>query len=266
MSLIDQVASNPTSTETSSPIESSGSQVASQESSQPNVNGVPIESTQAVATPQGEGRMEEPWYWDEDIKGSTAKPDWLNTAKYKTVADQAKAYNEAQKKLGAFKGAPQEYDLSLPDFPDVKFDSNSPYMADFLESAKKNNVSQEYVREMLTHYVKMQFANKPDPKKELEKLGPNAAQDIKSLENWARNNLSDNEIGVFKDMITSADAVRVFEKIRRLVNRADTTPASNSLPRENIQDVRQMIHDPRYNTDESFRNKVRERLAQLSGE
>ena len=34
------------------------------------------------------------------------RPEWLKD-KYKTVEDQAKAYNDAEKKLGGFSGSPE---------------------------------------------------------------------------------------------------------------------------------------------------------------
>ena len=259
MSLIEQAASLPDQAPATT--EGHSEQTRSASPAESSTAHVPLHD-QSRSGDQ-EGRMEDAWYWDEDIKGNKNRPEWLN-GKYKSVAEQAKAYNEAQKRLGAFKGAPQEYDLALKDYPDVKFQQNDPYINDFLESAKKNNVSQEYVSDILNHYVKMQMASRPNIDKELEKLGPSAKQDIQSLGNWANNNLTGEEINVFKSMITTADSVRLFEKIRRLVNRADTSPTSSAAPRDTLADARAAIHDPRYNTDEGFRNKVRERLAQLS--
>lgn len=51
------------------------------------------------------------WYIDESTPGLGERPDWM-PRKYKTAADVGKAYTELEKKLGAFVGAPEKYDLS----------------------------------------------------------------------------------------------------------------------------------------------------------
>ena len=43
------------------------------------------------------------------------KPEWFLSEKYKTVEDQAAAYPELAKKIGAMTGAPEEYEVSMPD-------------------------------------------------------------------------------------------------------------------------------------------------------
>lgn len=204
------------------------------------------------------------WYYDDGKPGEGERPEWLSS-KYKTAAEQAKAYNEAQKKLGAFKGAPEEYDLEIPDMPDAKFQKDDPLLSSFLEDAKKNNVSQEYVTNLLKTYVNMQKASRPDPDKEMEKLGVNAKQDIQILAQWGDNVLTKEESTLFKNMMTTAESVRLFEKFRGLLTQADTQPNNPRTPRESEAEVRKMIHDPRYDTDESFRSMVREKLKQFGG-
>lgn len=212
-------------------------------------------------TPKDDGKAtkDDPWFYDDGKPGEGARPDWLSP-KYKTAAEQAKAYNEAQKKLGAFKGAPDDYDLTLPDYPDAKFEKEDPYIAEFLEDAKKNNVSQEYVSHLLNTYVKMQIASRPDPDKEIEKLGVNAKHDIQILAQWADNVFTKEEALLFKNMMTTADSVRLFEKMRGIMTQADTKPGNPNTPRETEEQVRKMIHDERFETDESFRTMVREKL------
>lgn len=204
----------------------------------------------------------EPWFWDENKAGDSERPEWLNT-KYKNVAEQAKAYNEAQKKLGAFKGAPKEYDLQHDDIKDLNLSADDPHLSDFLQQSKEQNVTQEYLNKILLTYKGIIQANKPDPQKELERLGPTAITDIKTLGKWADNNLSEQESKLLKSMLTTAESVRLFEKLRGVTNRADTAPTPSNVPRETLADVKSMIHDPRYDSDENFRSKVREKLKQF---
>jgi hypothetical protein len=54
------------------------------------------------------------YFLSDGIKGTGETPEWLNTEKYKSVAEQAKGYAELSKRFGGFKGAPKD-GYSLPE-------------------------------------------------------------------------------------------------------------------------------------------------------
>jgi len=218
----------------------------------------PVEGSQdpASSDPQAE------WFYDENLKGEGNRPEWLKE-KYKTIADQAKAYSEAEKRLGAHKGAPDDYNLELTDFPDVKLNKEAdPLLQEFLEDAKKNNVSQDFVTNMLGTYVKALTANIPDPKKEMERLGVNGERDVKILAQWGSSSLDKDEYQTFLKMMTTAESVRVLDKIRNLATGSEIAdPTGSSKQVDTEAQVRQMIHDPRFESDPTFRADVERRLA-----
>lgn len=216
--------------------------------------------TLAPETSTGETPAATDWFYDENIKGDGSKPEWLKD-KYKSAADQAKAYNELEKKLGAHKGAPEAYDLALADYPEIKFQDNDPLLKDFIESAKKNGISQEYMTEILGQYAKAMTYNMPDTDAEMKKLGPKGIQDVQNITNWASANFSKEEFGVFKNMLTTAESVRFFEKIRALSTAPDITVDRNITPHETVEQVKNLVGDPRYQTDPNFRDEVRRRMA-----
>lgn len=230
------------------------------------MDNVPVESTEQVTnesvnsnSPETQAIQNDVWYFDENTPGAGEKPEWLQSTKYKSVAEQAKAYNEAQKRLGAFKGAPEEYEIKVDD-PDVKVNKDDPLIKEFLADAKANNVSQDYVNQLLKTYTKALKYGRPDPKKELEALGPNAAQDLNNLNKWASNNLSTDELNTFKNMMQTADSVRLMQKLKGLANRAPTQPQSSQAPTVSKESILKKVHDPRYKTDEQFRKQVRQEL------
>lgn len=200
------------------------------------------------------------WYYAENVKGEGEKPEWLKD-KYKTAADQAKAYSELEKRLGAFTGAPDKYDLTLPDYPEVQFRDEDPMLKDFLESAKKNGVSQEYVSEILGTYAKALTANIPDAEAEIQKLGANGKEQVQLLAQWGSANLSPDEYGIFKGLITTASAVRLFEKLKMLSTQSEVAPPAGQPPRETEQEVLKLVNDPQYDTNPEFRADVRRRLS-----
>lgn len=209
----------------------------------------------APVTPTGD------WYYDQNLKGDGARPDWFKGDKYKTVTDQAKAYSEVEKKLGAFTGAPEKYDLAIADYPDLKFSDEDPLIKDFIESAKANGVSQEYVTELLGVYAQALTQGLPDTDAEMQKIGVNAAQDLQILGQWAGNILSPEEFGIFRNMVTTADGFKVFDKLRNSGVAPEIAENKGGTPFETKEQVLAMINDPRYDTDETFRAEMRAKLS-----
>lgn len=206
------------------------------------------------------------WFYAENIPGTGERPEWLKE-KYKSAEDQAKAYGDLEKKLGAYKGAPDEYDLSLgEEFKSTQFDKNNPVLQEFLSSAKEQGMSQESITHILQSYAKMEAINQPNLDKEMERLGVNGKQDLQILAQWASNHFTKEELTTFKSMVKTADHMKIFDKMRRQMTKADTVPTNTRTPHESAEKVRQMIHDPRYDTDSSYREEVRQKLALLMGE
>ena len=58
-----------------------------------------------ASTPElGEGE----YFLSDGIKGTGDMPEWYKGDKYKSVAEQAKAYTELEKKFGGFTGSPKD--------------------------------------------------------------------------------------------------------------------------------------------------------------
>ena len=54
---------------------------------------------------QSQTQNESSWLWGDEVPGTGEAPEWFNGAKYKSVAEQAKAYPELEKKFGSFTDA-----------------------------------------------------------------------------------------------------------------------------------------------------------------
>lgn len=246
MSLIDGAGATPDTGAKASP----AAEGAAAGTTLPAGSSTPV----ASETPVGD------WYYADGIKGEGARPEWLKD-KYKSAADQAKAYTEIEKKLGAFKGAPEEYDLAIADHPELKFSAEDPLLKDFLASAKKNGVSQEYVSELLGVYAQALTFNMPDTEAEMKKIGVNAQQDLQILSQWAGDILSPEEFNVFKSMVTTSDAYSVFNKLRNAGVTSEISEGQPRVPHESSTSILTLVNDPRYDTDPAFRDDVRKKLS-----
>jgi hypothetical protein len=210
------------------------------------------------------------WFYDENMPGQGERPEWLKD-KYKSAADQAKAYNELDKKLGKFQGAPENYSTEIPDAPDFKFEEGDPMLADFLKMAKEANASQDFVTNVLNHYVKTNQFYAPDPEQEMQKIGVNAKQEINQLREWASQRLTSEEMQVFGSMVTTAESFQVLQKLRRA---ATSTPEiavdknTNAIKGNagiSERQLNEMIADPRFNTDPLFRKEVEAHAQKIWG-
>ena len=75
---------------------------------------VPTNDAQSVAEAVGATEEVATWNLSEDTPGKGDAPEWFKADKYKTVADQAKAYKDLEGRFGSFTGAPEEYaDVTL---------------------------------------------------------------------------------------------------------------------------------------------------------
>jgi hypothetical protein len=134
------------------------------------------------------------WNLTDTVPGTGEKPEWLKTDKYKNVSEQAKAYVELEKRLGAFVGAPKDdkgqpkaYELKLPE--GVTADMNHPMMKGFNEWAQKNNVSNEKYNELLGQLANYEAAQQVPMSTVLTQLGKDANSRISNVVTWAKANL-----------------------------------------------------------------------------
>jgi hypothetical protein len=210
--------------------------------------------------------QESGWAWKEGVLGEGEKPEYL-LPKYKTVEAQAKAYTEAEKRLGAFTGAPKEgYDLSFLESAPV--DSESPQLKKFLETATELNISQDAVQTLLGIYAEYEGARIPNMEEELKKLGSEGKQQLGILNQWAKNNLSEEEYNLFTNRITTAEDVKLFMTLRGLTKSATvpTKPGSGSVGPTEAQLKQQIIDNPdKYNNNvDGFRDKLLQQLAEVA--
>jgi len=156
----------------------------------------------------GEGEV----WLAEGVKGKAEGLDWYKADKYKTVAEQAKAYSELEKKFGGFKGAPESY--QMPDLGGIQLDPEDPLYSQFSEWAKGKNMDQDAFGEaieMLSTYV--ETADAIDQKQELEKLGPQAGQLIQQAGRFLDNHFEGEDLQRARDALTTADSVWLVNKL-----------------------------------------------------
>lgn len=167
----------------------------------------------------------------DGVEGVGEAPEWFKANKYKTVADQAKAYTELEGKFGAFKGAPKDGKYEIEG---INFEEN-PLMATVAEWGVENQLSPEGLENLVVKVGELAAKQQEEDKTAaLEALGENAQKRLADIASWGRNNLSPEEYEQFQGLAQTAGHVQVLEKLigmsknSKLVKPDHITTDSNS--------------------------------------
>ncbi len=157
-----------------------------------------------ASTPElGEGE----YFLSDGIKGTGDMPEWYKGDKYKSVAEQAKAYTELEKKFGGFTGSPKD-GYQGPD----GIETDDALLQELTEFATKTNMSQEAFGEaweLLS--AQGEAVEAVNQEQEIAQLGPNASERIKNVEGFLRNNLDSETYDEIRDLVTDAKSIQLIE-------------------------------------------------------
>lgn len=149
------------------------------------------------------------YFLSEGIKGVGDTPEWFKGDKYKSVADQAKAYTELEKKFGAFKGAPKD-GYSLPE----GVEENDELLQELVGFANESNMSQDYFNRAWELLIAQSEAvEEVSAEAEIEKLGDNGVERIKVVEQFMKNNLDDDTYEQVRYAVNSAESIMLVEAL-----------------------------------------------------
>ena len=153
----------------------------------------------------GEGE----YFLSDGIKGVGDQPEWYKADKYKSVAEQAKAYTELEKKFGGFTGAPKD-GYALYD----GVESDDALWGELVEFGNNTNMSQSALNqawELLT--AQEQAIEEVSVEAEMAKLGDNAVERIKVVEQYMKNNLDSDTYEELRYAVNSAESVQLIEAL-----------------------------------------------------
>ena len=149
------------------------------------------------------------YFLTDGIKGTGETPEWYKADRYKSVSDQAAAYTELEKKFGAFKGAPKE-GYSMPE----GIEKEDELMQELMGFAAETNMSQDYFDkawELLA--AQSGAAEEVSAEVEIAKLGDNATDRIKTVEQYMKNNLDSEVYEQVRYAVNSAESIMLVEAL-----------------------------------------------------
>jgi hypothetical protein len=149
------------------------------------------------------------YFLTDGIKGTGEAPEWYKSDRYKSVSDQAAAYTELEKKFGAFKGAPKD-GYSMPE----GIEKEDELMQELMGFATETNMSQDYFNKAWDLLAAQSgAAEEVSAEAEIAKLGDNATDRIKTVEQFMKNNLDADVYEQVRYAVNSADSIMLVEAL-----------------------------------------------------
>ena len=153
----------------------------------------------------GEGE----YFLSDGVKGVGDTPEWYKADKYKSVAEQAKAYTELEKKFGGFTGAPKDgYSIVEGVEPEDEL------WQELVSFGERTNMSQSALNdawEILS--AQEQAVEEVSMEMELQKLGDNAVERVKVVEQYMKNNLDSDTYERVRYGVNSAESIELVEAL-----------------------------------------------------
>lgn len=214
------------------------------------------------------------WNFADGIPGTGERPDWFKGDKYKSVADQAKAYADVEKRMHEQSAEINKYKTAAPEKYDWKelkdVFGNNPHMTEFAEVMRQHGVPQESFEVALEKLVDYDLSRMPNQQAEIQKLGPDADKKLEILSQWAANELPQEFHDTFGKLTATAEAVQMFDAMRQKmtsltsinppVNGQQPTSAPTKMSRAEVQ-AEMNANAKKYETNAAYRAEIREKLA-----
>ena len=210
------------------------------------------------------------------------KPEWL-PEKFKSAEELAKAYSELEKKFSSNTKPAKEQtknkseEVKSEGFVLDKFNQEYADNGELSDNSYQELAKIGLNKEIVDGYIEGQKALSDNYQKEVyQEVG---SQDkYAELINWASNNLSDEEVQSYNEIIESGSMSQMKLAVRGLMATAGMKQSSTQSQQlfegdsdvfsndgfQSIAQVTQAMNDPRYDKDPAYRKEVTERLAKSS--
>ncbi|MGH8235401.1 MAG: hypothetical protein ACREXP_00075 [Steroidobacteraceae bacterium] len=217
------------------------------------------------------------WVLMEGVQGTGKRPEFFKADKYATLADQAKAYTDLEKRFGSFVGAPKEtYDIKLPEGTGVELVGDHPLLDTFQKWGKENQLSQKGFTELMGMLGQYEAQNVVDMGAVKASLGDKADARITAAAQWANANLGADGYKLFQEATSGANAAAVFQLMESVIGKTvqarvpkpgDDVPAGNAATAtaeiEKLMQEKDAKGGMRYFTDAKFRAEIEKKRMAL---
>lgn len=190
---------------------------------------------------------ESTYFLSEGVEAQGEAPDWFKGEKYKTVADQAKAYTNLEKMHGeltnkykAFGDAPEAYEVSIPD--GLTINADDPVFVMAQEWSRENNLSQDGFNNLVSLYGQIEAA-------QIQAGDEYQAEQIAQIENFESRSqnindyLSANGLEALADVATSKETLEALEKVLDMAGKPSLNPEGEATTLPTEEDIQKLMFE-----------------------
>jgi len=210
---------------------------------------------------------------NEETVADTERPEWL-PEKFDNAEDMAKAYGELEKKLGSDKADEDVAETEPTQSNDLIVEASK----EFFEKGELGDETYESLaklglnRELVDSYAAGQAALTENQQLAIK---GEAGTDYDAMTEWAGQNLTDEEMNTYNEVVTSGSVEHAKLAVSGLHARYQaangstgpklamgSTTGSATLPYQSMQEVTRAMNDPRYKSgDKAYHAEIDRRLA-----
>ena len=216
---------------------------------------------------------------EEDDDEPLVRPDWFpknfwnEESAEPDLEGMAKSWMDLRKQISQGKHkAPEDGNYDTSAFGSIP--DNDPIRTHVMDWAKQYQVSQAALDDLVGQVVEMNMQNADTYKMNIEQerktLGPNADARIQGMVKWGANLVQKgiwgkDDFEEFKVMGGTAKGIAALEKLRASYEGRIPTESAPVEGAPSKDELYQMVADPKYKTDSSYRTKVEKLFAQNFG-
>ncbi len=247
------------------------------------------EQSQVESQAQPQEQPQEPQNLSErpnDVNQIETPEQELILGKFKSQEDLEKGYKDLEQFVGGKKEelrdqiidelsneadaeVPEEYALpALPEQITEEQVVENPLFDWWIDHCKENAYNQEMFEDGINKFINAQAHYQPNLEEEANKLGENANARIDAVDAFAQSHFGADDYELLQSTLgQSAQGIEILERVMQMQNQNISNAPTEPANRLTIDDVRQMMKDPRYfdpkERDESYVKKVDDAFQRL---
>jgi len=208
--------------------------------------------------------QEPEWFLDDNTPGQGARPEWL-PPKYKKASDLAKAYSEAEKRLGGFTGAPENYDVAS-----LELDENDFTLKEIAAVAKDLNMNQDGFNKLVGRIMSAaETQEKMQLEESIKRLGPDADRQLTQYKNALKDHFRPEEQEVVSSWIKTPEDLQAFNRIMAHTQMSNVPTMQTMHMANNFEGVKElraelMKNVARFDNDKAYREDFSKRMARAA--
>ena len=216
------------------------------------------------------------WNLNDTTPGQGEKPAWFKSDKYVSVAKQAEAYVELEKRFGSFTGAPRNEKGEVAyKLPEAVIKPDHPILKEFQKAAAEMQLNQTGFDKLIGMLSQYEALQQPNPAAAKAALGADADARISNVATWARANLDPQSFELMRSVTSGHQAAAAFMVLEKMIEKtgqvrmpkpgADTAPlaANGKEALVALQAAKNEKGQRKYDVDPAYRREVESKWAEF---